>query len=70
MTDKDALNMSVRKFLKKVGVQSQREIEAAVMAALDDGRMTENDVINASVTLTIGSLVEPIIIEGDIHLKS
>jgi len=70
MTQKEALNMNVRKFLKKVGVQSQRDIETAVLAGLEDGRITENDVIKASVTLTIGSLVKPITINGDIMLKN
>ena len=35
--NEDVLNMSLRKFLKKVGVTSQREIEKAVEAALADG---------------------------------
>ena len=45
----DVLNMSLRKFLKKVGVTSQREIEAAVKQALDYGRLTGTEKLAASV---------------------
>ena len=38
--DEDSFNMSLRKFLKKVGVTSQREIERAVHEALAAGRRT------------------------------
>ena len=37
--NEDGFNMSLREFLKKVGVTSQREIEKAVRAALDPGRL-------------------------------
>ena len=40
--NEDTLNMSVRKFLKKVGVTSQREIEDAVRAAVSSGRLKGN----------------------------
>jgi len=39
----DAFNMSIRKFLKMVGVQSQREIEGAPGALEVHGRLTEPD---------------------------
>ena len=35
--DEDVLNMEIRKFLKKVGITSQREIERALQAALESG---------------------------------
>lgn len=37
--DDDAFNMEIRKFLKRVGVTSQREIETAVRAAVAEGRI-------------------------------
>ncbi len=37
--DADVFNIQIRKFLKHVGVTSQREIEAAVRAAVEDGRL-------------------------------
>ena len=50
--NEDVLNMSVRKFLKKVGVTSQREIEDAVRAALSNGKLKGNEALPAKVTLT------------------
>ena len=46
--NEDSLNTSVRKFLKEVGVTSQREIEKAVRGALDAGRLkgTETLAVN------------------------
>ena len=51
--DEDRFNMSVRKFLKVVGVTSQREIEGAVRDALKAGRLQGAGKVKAKVTLTI-----------------
>ena len=51
--DEDAFNMSIRKFLKKVGVTSQREIEQAVRDAVDSGALTGTETLKAKVALTI-----------------
>ena len=51
--DEDRFNMSVRKFLKVVGVTSQREIEGAVRDALKAGRLQGVGKVRAKVTLTI-----------------
>ena len=51
--DQDAFNMSIRKFLKHVGVHSQREIEAAVQQALATGRLKGNESLKATMTLTL-----------------
>ena len=51
--DEDRFNMSVRKFLKVVGVTSQREIEGAVRDALKAGRLRGTGTVKAKVTLTI-----------------
>ncbi len=66
--DQDIFNMQIRKFLKNVGVTSQREIEAAVRAALADGRLKESATIRARVTLAIEPLGVTKVIEGDIDL--
>jgi hypothetical protein len=50
----DAFNMSIRKFLKMVGVHSQREIEAAVERAVASGKLKGNETLAAKVTLTLG----------------
>ena len=51
--DPDAFNMSIRKFLKHVGVHSQREIEAAVQKALATGRLKGHESLKATMTLTL-----------------
>jgi hypothetical protein len=54
--NEEALNMSLRKFLKVVGVTSQQEIEKAIRAAVADGRLKGNETINAQMVLTIGNV--------------
>ncbi|ORE92266.1 DUF6494 family protein [Acuticoccus yangtzensis] len=54
-TTPDAFNMSLRKFLKTVGVTSQREIEEAVRAARENGTLPAGPV-TAKVTLTVEGL--------------
>jgi hypothetical protein len=49
--NEEVLNMSVRKFLKKVGVTSQREIEEAVRGGIASGRLKGNEALSATVTL-------------------
>ena len=52
--NQDAFNMSIRKFLKMVGVHSQREIEAAVERAIAAGKLKGNESLPVKVTLTLG----------------
>jgi uncharacterized protein DUF6494 len=51
--DEDTLNMSVRKFLKTVGVTSQREIEKAVRDAAAAGRLPAGTLLPARARITI-----------------
>jgi hypothetical protein len=67
--NEDALNLSVRKFLKKVGVTSQREIEQAVRAAVGGGRLKGNETLPARVMLTVEGLGLAVEIEGAIGLE-
>ncbi len=66
--DEDVFNMQVRKFLKQVGVTSQREIEAAIRAAIDDGRLSSDGSVKAKVTLSIEALGLSTDIDGEIDL--
>ncbi len=52
--DQETFNMSIRKFLKMVGVHSQREIEAAVERAMAEGKLKGNETLPAKMTLTLG----------------
>ncbi len=66
--DEEVFNMQIRKFLKNVGVTSQREIETAVRAALDDGTLKGEETIKAKITLSIESLGVNAEIDGSIDL--
>ena len=68
--DADVFNIQIRKFLKQVGVTSQREIEAAVRAAVEDGRLKGDETLTARMTLTIETLGLSQDIEGNITLSS
>lgn len=66
--DSEAFNMSLRKFLKKVGVTSQQEIEEAVRAARDSGSLGSGP-LKARMVLTLGGVELEHIVEGDILLS-
>lgn len=66
--DEDVFNMQIRKFLKNVGVTSQREIEGAIRAAIDDGRLSGDGSVKAKVTLQIEELGLNTYINGEIDL--
>jgi hypothetical protein len=65
----DIFNMELRKFLKRVGVTSQREIEAAVNAAIESGKLTGTEKIKTRMTLTIEALDVDHKIDGEISLS-
>ena len=67
--DEEALNMSLRKFLKKVGVTSQREIEQAVHHAVETGKIKGDEAFQAKVVLTVEGLIDSFTIDGDIKLS-
>jgi len=67
--NEDVLNVSVRKFLKKVGITSQREIEQAVRTAVAGGRLKGNEALPAEVMLTVDGLGLAIAIEGAVELE-
>jgi len=54
--NEDKFNSSLRKFLKQVGVTSQREIEKAVREAIATGRIKGNEKLEARMVLTIGGV--------------
>jgi hypothetical protein len=66
--DEDVLNTSVRKFLKIVGVTSQREIEKAVREAVAKGRLKGTEKLPAKMTLTVGGIDLSYSIEGTVEL--
>jgi hypothetical protein len=67
--NEDVFNMSLRKFLKKVGVTSQREIEKAVRAAVDEGRLSGSEKLDVVVTLKVAGIELSETIDGRIELE-
>lgn len=67
--DDEQLNMNIRKYLKKVGVNSQREIENAVRNALAKGRINGDEALAVSVTLSVREIDLNVDIDGEINLN-
>ena len=67
--DQEALNLSIRKFLKMVGVNSQREIEQAVQKAIEAGKLKGSETIPVKATLEIPQLGVKVPFDGEIKLK-
>ena len=67
--DQETFNLSIRKFLKMVGVNSQREIEQAVQQALAASRLKGDETLAVRVMLEIPGLGVKVPFEGEIKLK-
>ena len=65
----ETFNLAIRKFLKMVGVGSQREIEQAVQRALAAGRLRGDETLAARMTLEIPALGLSVPFEGEIRLQ-
>lgn len=66
--NEEALNRSVRRFLKNVGVTAQREIEIAVRKAVAEGRLKGDETLPAKAVVTIAAVGLDVQIAGDIEL--
>ncbi|HEY5138400.1 MAG TPA: DUF6494 family protein [Methylococcales bacterium] len=67
--NEDTLNMEVRKYLKKVGVTSQREIEHAILKAIESGDLSGTETMAVTMTLNVPAIGLNCCIEGDIALE-
>lgn len=65
----EALNMSIRKFLKTVGVNSQLAIEKAIHKAIAEGRLKGSESFPATMTLKVGALALEITFDGEVRLE-
>ena len=54
--NEEVVNMGIRKFLKTVGVTSQREIEKALQEAAEAGRLKGSEPVKVRMTLEINGL--------------
>jgi len=67
--DQETFNLSIRKFLKMVGVSSQHEIELAVQKAVESGKLKGGEALPAKMTLEIPALGVKVPFDGEIKLK-
>jgi hypothetical protein len=67
--NEETFNLSIRKFLKMVGINSQREIERAVIRALEEGTITGSESFPATVTLEVAGLSLSVKFDGEIRLE-
>jgi hypothetical protein len=67
--NEETFNISIRKFLKMVGVSSQREIEQAVAKAVADGAIAGTESFPARVRLEIAELNLSVQFSGEIRLE-
>lgn len=67
--DDETFNMSLRKFLKTVGVNGQREIEQAVARAIAAGTLKGSETLPATMRLTIDGVALDITFEGELKLE-
>jgi len=65
----EALNMSIRKYLKTVGVNSQIAIEKAVHKALAEHQLKGNEVLPVTMTLSVGKIDLQLAFNGELSLE-
>ena len=67
--DQEVFNASIRKFLRTVGVSSQREIEQAVAAMLRSGAIAGSETFPATMTLDVPGLKLHVTFTEDVKLQ-
>jgi hypothetical protein len=67
--DEEVFNMSVRRFLKKLGITAQREIELALREQLESGELQGAGTLPARATVTVEGLPKEIVVTGEIQLS-
>ena len=67
--DDDKLNLEIRRFLKRVGISSQREIERAIYAGVESGQLDADGTVHARVTMELPELGKTLVIEADLELN-
>ncbi len=67
--NEETFNLSIRKFLKMVGVNSQREIERAVAGARSAGRIAGTETFPATVHIEVPGLGIDVLFNGEIRLE-
>jgi Family of unknown function (DUF6494) len=66
--DDEVFNMSVRRFLKKLGVTAQREIELGVRNQLEAGGLSGDETLEATARVTVEGLPDDVVVTATIAL--
>jgi hypothetical protein len=66
--NQDNFNMEIRKYLKKIGITSQREITNIVNQSISEGKLAGNEVLKASAKIRIHDIDFELEIDGEISL--
>ena len=67
--DEETFDMSVRKFLKKLGITAQREIDSAVREQVKAGELRGDETLEAIATITVRGISEDVVVTGTIALS-
>ena len=67
--NEESFNMNLRKFLKKLGITAQREIERTVSEAIENGELKGDEVLSANARITLGKTTLDLNIDGQIALE-
>ena len=67
--NEDNFNMSVRKFLKTVGVTAQREIEKAVRQAQAEGKLKGAGLLKVTGRVTLAAVALDVVIDGELDVR-
>ena len=67
--NEENFNISIRKFLKMVGVSSQREIEQAVAKAMEQGGIKGSETLPATMTLSVPGVKLQVSFDGELKLQ-
>lgn len=64
----ETFNLTIRQFLKRYGITAQREIERAVRAGLESGKLNGTETLPVRATLAVPGVLEEMVIEGEVTL--
>jgi len=67
--DEEVFSLSVRKFLKTLGITAQREIELAVREQLEGGELRGDETLDARATVTVSGISRDVEVTGKISLS-
>ena len=54
--NEDHLNLEIRKYLKKVGITSQREIESHIKKSITEGSLKVGDSLDIEMKLVVNDI--------------